>query len=427
MACFTPFAPLKFRRFWRSLTAYGNEMLNHIDLFTGVGGFTLALEGISKPLMYCDNDPHVLNALDCLMERGALPRAKVVTDVRDLAAIKKAVGNSNIDIVTMGWPCLGLSSIGANEGLRHEQTKLFYDAFKVIATFKPTIALFENVAGLVSIMHRKDLRIIVRMITRLGYDMRWTCSSAADVGAPHLRRRWFCLCTRKRRPIPSFLNSSTARCLNTKWTNPPKLMEYRSKMPNYAARVGQMGNSIVPLACRLAIFRMFTGFDGRIMSVDDLRANAGKRFEFVKAKDIAGDPAAWRDDIRHCVVIDTRKVIYMKVDRADHLDYGIELCPAHYKHKRFSTRDRLYKKDQSPLVTSKIYKELWPTPRGLGIGASHLMTVRTANDLGTAARYACIVNGRRQDKTDNSKWLSVRYAEWMMGFERDWTATSKCD
>ena len=42
-------------------------LLNSVDLFTGIGGFALAFKGVCKPLLYCDNNPVILNALRSMM------------------------------------------------------------------------------------------------------------------------------------------------------------------------------------------------------------------------------------------------------------------------------------------------------------------------------------------------------------------------
>lgn len=56
-------------------------LLNSVDLFSGIGGFTLAMDGIARPVLYCDNNPHVIAVLKSNMTRSAIPRAPIVDDV----------------------------------------------------------------------------------------------------------------------------------------------------------------------------------------------------------------------------------------------------------------------------------------------------------------------------------------------------------
>lgn len=75
------------------------SMLNSVDLFTGIGGFTLALSGYCRPMLYCDNNPHVLSALGRMMSRKMLPMAPVVTDVKKLDDIKAIVKGRQVHVL----------------------------------------------------------------------------------------------------------------------------------------------------------------------------------------------------------------------------------------------------------------------------------------------------------------------------------------
>jgi hypothetical protein len=86
-----------------------------VDLFTGIGGFAVALKGIATPVLYCESDPLVRRALVGIMDRGRLPKAPIVEDVRDIAGIQKVVGGRRIDVLTAGFPCVGFSKRGYRE------------------------------------------------------------------------------------------------------------------------------------------------------------------------------------------------------------------------------------------------------------------------------------------------------------------------
>ena len=57
-----------------------------VDLFSGIGGFTIALDDICKPMMYCDNSSDIISALNSMMSSRKLPKAPVVEDARPNAA-----------------------------------------------------------------------------------------------------------------------------------------------------------------------------------------------------------------------------------------------------------------------------------------------------------------------------------------------------
>ena len=58
--------------------------LRSLDLFSGIGGLTLALRGIAEPIAYCDIDPAAQAVLADHIARRLLPDAPVCTDVRAL-------------------------------------------------------------------------------------------------------------------------------------------------------------------------------------------------------------------------------------------------------------------------------------------------------------------------------------------------------
>jgi site-specific DNA-cytosine methylase len=105
--------------------------LPSLDLFTGIGGFTLALSGWATPVAYCDNNAGVVATLNRLMKKKRLPTAPVLRDVRDVEGIASAVAKSDagrVDVVTAGFPCVGFSTAGSKEGLANDESALFYDA-----------------------------------------------------------------------------------------------------------------------------------------------------------------------------------------------------------------------------------------------------------------------------------------------------------
>ena len=231
-------------------------MLKTVDLFTGIGGFVVALSDIATPTAYCDNNKAVGKTLAKLMQRKQLPRAPVVEDVKDVASIKSACGKHKIDMVTAGFPCPGFSAAGKRRGILDERSALFHDAAKVVAALKPGMVFFENVSNI--LMHASDMSTIARTMVDLGYSMSWTVVAASDVGCPQLRRRWFCLCVRHNFKRPALtLKRGRIRTWSSKSMPPPVSVHNSSWSP----RLGMLGNSIVPDSARLAFARLYSGFD----------------------------------------------------------------------------------------------------------------------------------------------------------------------
>ena len=369
--------------------------LNYIDLFSGIGGFAVALKDIATPMLYCDNSPAVRAALVDIMGGGRLPTAPIVDDVRNIKEIKGIVANRPLDILTAGVPCCGFSRRGNREGLRDERSGLFRATCEVVRTVKPRIVLYENVADIRSANSGADFAEIIGTMTGMGYKVRWTVVAASDVGAPHERSRWFCMCVRRGPRLPDLAVS----CGRKTWSNMPALT---CEFKKISAPLFMLGNSIVPFTARTAFFRLYTGFHG------------GKSYRADCLADTTM-PAVKGTVPRHACVIDGQIVACKVETKRDAPPLAIVLDPRH-----FTTRKRYVENGsrpkRSPLVTTPITLVRWPTPRTGGITHSHNLSARTRMDLATVAMYASSINGVRQRATDDSMRMNVRFCEWLMGF-----------
>ena len=160
-------------------------MLNGLDLFSGIGGLTLALGEWVRPVAYCEIEPYAAGVLFSRMLDGSLPTAPIFPDIRKLhAGILPS-----IDIMYGGFPCQDISNAGARKGLEGERSGLFFEICRLVGEVRPQFIFLENVAAITV----RGLERVISEITALGYDCRWTILSAAAVGAPHLRERWWLL------------------------------------------------------------------------------------------------------------------------------------------------------------------------------------------------------------------------------------------
>lgn len=158
------------------------------SLFSGIGLFDL---GVLAGLEEANMDARVawqveLDAYCRAVLARHYPRtSRSVTDVR----AAKASVLERVDWIIGGFPCQDVSSAGKGEGLSGEKSGLWWEFRRVIGELRPSVCLIENVASGV-------LRWIgpVRCsLESLGYRTRARQISAADIGAPHLRKRVFVL------------------------------------------------------------------------------------------------------------------------------------------------------------------------------------------------------------------------------------------
>lgn len=163
-------------------------MLNGLDLFSGIGGLTVALSDWVRPIAYCEQDRYDQAVLLSRMQDGEIPCAPIWDDVRTLTS-KNFDGRTPIDIVAAGFPCQDISVAGRGVGLVGERSGLFFEIERLVKETNPRFVFLENVPAI----RTRGLNTVVNTFTELGYDCRWTIVSAAEVGAPHIRKRWFFL------------------------------------------------------------------------------------------------------------------------------------------------------------------------------------------------------------------------------------------
>lgn len=157
-----------------------------LDLFSGYGGITLGLSTWVRPIAYCEIDPYARSILLSRMSQGALPIAPVWDDVQTLGRNDLPI---RPNIIYGGFPCQDLSAAGLGAGLEGKRSGLFYEIARLTKELNPQFVFLENVTAI----RTRGLSSVVGTLTEMGYDCRWTCISAASVGAPHKRERWFLL------------------------------------------------------------------------------------------------------------------------------------------------------------------------------------------------------------------------------------------
>lgn len=157
-----------------------------LDLFSGIGGITKALDGYVFPIAYCEKDLYAQAVLLSRMFDKQLPTAPIWDDVQTLSA---EMLPKPIDIIYGGFPCQDISVAGRGEGLGGKRSGLFFEIVRLIREIKPSFVFLENVPNI----RTKGLGRVLKELADCGYDCRWGVISAADVGANHKRERWFLL------------------------------------------------------------------------------------------------------------------------------------------------------------------------------------------------------------------------------------------
>lgn len=157
--------------------------MNVLDLFSGIGGFSLGLERAGmRTVAFCEIDPFCQRVL-----AKHWPGVPVYSDIRDLSGRRLwDDGNTvSIQVICGGFPCQDISIAGLGAGLAGERSGLWREYARLIGELRPLYVVVENVAALLG----RGLDEVLGDLAALGYDAEWHCIPASAVGAPHRRDR----------------------------------------------------------------------------------------------------------------------------------------------------------------------------------------------------------------------------------------------
>lgn len=164
-----------------------------LSLCDGYGGTELALRSVGRVRTVCrvERDAYAAAVLVARMEEQALDPAPLWDDV---GTFDGAAWRGRVDIVAAGFPCPDFSSAGLRAGVDGEHW-LWPECYKIIRDVGPGWVLLENVPGLVRL---GGLTRVLSDLALDGFDAEWGLYSAADIGAPHERERWWLVAHRNR-------------------------------------------------------------------------------------------------------------------------------------------------------------------------------------------------------------------------------------
>lgn len=157
-------------------------MLRVLDLFSGIGGFSLGLErtGGFQTVAFCEIDPFCRRVL-----AKHWPEVKQYEDVRTLDAATLQRDGIAPNFICGGFPCQDVSHAGKRAGLEGERSGLWSEYARIIGDVRPIGLIVENVPGLLSL----GMGRVLGDLAALGYDAVWDCVPAGSIGAPHIRDR----------------------------------------------------------------------------------------------------------------------------------------------------------------------------------------------------------------------------------------------
>jgi DNA (cytosine-5)-methyltransferase 1 len=121
-------------------------MLRVLDLFSGIGGFSLGLErtGGFETVAFCEIEPYPRAVL-----KKHWPNVPIYEDVRTLTAERLAADGIAVDVICGGFPCQDISVAGKQAGMDGgTRSGLWSEIARLVGELRPRFVFVENVASL---------------------------------------------------------------------------------------------------------------------------------------------------------------------------------------------------------------------------------------------------------------------------------------
>jgi len=179
--------------------------MRHLDLFSGIGGFALAVEEIwpDSEHIFCDNDRYCQELL-----KLRFPNSKIYGDIKEIKTAADTNRNGlqksgkkqqtsrhrqffKVDLVTGGFPAQPFCQAGKRRGTDDDRY-LWPEMLRVIRLVKPRWVIAENVRGLLTMQSGMVFEQVCSDLENSGYVVQPFIIPAVSVNAPHRRDRiWF--------------------------------------------------------------------------------------------------------------------------------------------------------------------------------------------------------------------------------------------
>ena len=172
-----------------------NDYISHLSLCAGIGGVDIGLRRVVRNLStvaMVEREAFCAANLVQKMEEGELDPCPVYTD---LLRFPWQRFRGRVDIVSGGIPCQPFSSAGSRKATEDER-HLWPHIKAGLAVIQPRVCFFENVDGFATAKspgYHSVLHHVLSDLEEMGFRATAGCFTAEEVGASHIRKRWFIL------------------------------------------------------------------------------------------------------------------------------------------------------------------------------------------------------------------------------------------
>ena len=159
-----------------------NKSFKFIDLFAGIGGFRIPFDELGGECVFT-SEFDKFSQVTYEENFGEKPSG-------DITKINEKDIPSH-DLLLGGFPCQAFSNAGLKKGFEDTRGTLFFDIARILKYHKPKAFILENVKGLKSHDKGNTLKVIVKTLNKMNYNLFIEVLNAKNFGLPQNRERIF--------------------------------------------------------------------------------------------------------------------------------------------------------------------------------------------------------------------------------------------
>ena len=240
-----------------------DRKLRVLDLFSGIGGFSLGLERTSgfETIAFCEYEEFPRRVL-----KKHWPDVPCFPDVRTLKG--DDIEGPPVDVICGGFPCQDISTAGKQAGIGEgTRSGLWSEIVRLAGELRPSYIIVENVANLLAGPSERRGGWFGRILGDLaecGYDAEWHNIPASALGAPHRRSRiWIVAYPMRSRRARLVTREHLGEIGSWRWRGKedlqnlqpygvgsnwpqPLIRRMDDGIPNRVDRLKALGNAVVP-------------------------------------------------------------------------------------------------------------------------------------------------------------------------------------
>lgn len=207
-------------------------LVNHLELFAGIGGFRRALELLckdfdlkAKSIGFSEIEPNAVNTYKANFDTSS------EIEIGDIVAFTSEKDNirnlPNFEMLSGGFPCQSFSMMGKQKGFNDMRGNVFFQILEIAECKKPQVILLENVKNIMTHNKGETFKIVVDSIKNAGYKyVYYDVFNTCNFSLPQTRNRVFIFASRTKLPKNFVFNSAAVVEEFNKIKNNTSLIKY---------------------------------------------------------------------------------------------------------------------------------------------------------------------------------------------------------